>query len=176
MQATGRSFSVSPRIGPTKFWSIHVAGAGIAAQASRGCGDQQVLDRAPARRVVLLVNNFLLIAHHGNDDHDRGRKTLLPGESELVFAHRLALFLRGPRTAACRAATKRSRPAPENTWKRHGWVNLWLGAQWAASSSSSIHSRGISVGRYSFTERRVLIAVSASSRGRSVVVCHDPTS
>src|SRR5258705_176104 len=79
-------------------------------------------------------------------------------------------FSAAQRTAACRAPTKRSRPSPENTWKRQGWVNLWLGAQWAASSSSSIHSRGISVGRYSFTERRVLIAVSASSRGRSVVV------
>src|SRR4030095_16902945 len=73
------------------------------------------------------------------------------------------------RAAACRAPTKRSRPSPENTWKRQGWVNLWLGAQWAASSNSSIHSRGISVGRYSFSARRVLIAVSASSRGRSVV-------
>src|ERR1043166_4469178 len=79
-------------------------------------------------------------------------------------------FSAAQRPAACRPPTNRSRPSPENTWKRHGWVNLWLGAQWAASSSSSIHSRGTSVGRYSFTERRVLIAVSASASGRSVVV------
>src|SRR5262245_39401239 len=79
-------------------------------------------------------------------------------------------FSAAQRTAACRAATNRSRPSPQNTWKRQGCVNLWLGAQWAASSSSSIHSRGISVGTYSFTERRVLIAVSASVRGRSVVL------
>src|SRR4026207_232206 len=83
-------------------------------------------------------------------------------------------FSADQRTAACRAATKRSRPAPENTWKRQGWVNLWLGAQWAASSSSSIHSRGTSVGRYSFTERRVLIAVRASASGRSFVFAIHP--
>src|SRR6266403_4564040 len=79
-------------------------------------------------------------------------------------------FSAAQRTAACRTPTKRSRPSPENTWKRQGCVNLWLGAQWAASSSSSIHSRGISVETYSFTERRVLIAVSASVRGRSVLL------
>src|ERR1700754_1072642 len=79
-------------------------------------------------------------------------------------------FSAAQRTAACRAPTKRSRPSPENTWKRQGWVNLWLGAQWAASSRSSIHSGGIWVVRYSFTERRVLIAVIASSRGQPVVV------
>src|SRR5918995_4789589 len=73
-----------------------VARAGIAAQASRGRGDQQVLNRAPAGRVVLLVNDFVLIAHHGNDDHDWGRKTLRPSEAESVFAHLLTLFLRGP--------------------------------------------------------------------------------
>src|SRR4029077_8586713 len=72
------------------------ARAGIAAQASRGRGDQQVLDRAPAGRVVLLVNDFLFIAHHGNDDHDWGRKTLRPSEVESVFARLLTLFLRGP--------------------------------------------------------------------------------
>src|SRR6266446_10890994 len=37
-------------------------------------------------------------------------------------------FSAAQRTAACRAPTKRSRPSPENTWKRQGWVNLWLGA------------------------------------------------
>src|SRR5215475_2939301 len=46
------------------------ARAGIAAQASRGRRDQQVLNRAPAGREVLLVNDFVLIAHHGNDDDD----------------------------------------------------------------------------------------------------------
>src|SRR5882724_3726551 len=73
-----------------------VARAGIAAQPSRGRGDQQVLDRAPAGRVVLLVSNFFLIAHHGNDDHDWGRKTLSPSEVESVFARLLPLFLRRP--------------------------------------------------------------------------------
>src|SRR5437773_5051579 len=38
------------------------ARAGIAAQASRARGDQQVLNRAPAGREVFLVNNFVLIA------------------------------------------------------------------------------------------------------------------
>src|SRR5438094_4006408 len=48
-----------------------VARAGVAAQASRGRSGQQIFDRAPAGRVVLLVSDFLLIAHHRNDDHDR---------------------------------------------------------------------------------------------------------
>src|SRR6266550_3973263 len=69
-----------------------VARAGIAAQPSRGRGDQQVLDRAPAGRVVLLVSNFFLSAHHGNEDHDWGRKTLSPSEVESVFAHLLPPF------------------------------------------------------------------------------------
>jgi hypothetical protein len=37
------------------------ARAGIAAQASRGRGHQQVLDRAPAGREVLLIDDFVLI-------------------------------------------------------------------------------------------------------------------
>src|SRR5688500_12157119 len=73
-----------------------VARAGIAAQASCGRGDQQVLNRAPTGRVVLLVNDFLFIAHHRNDDENWGRKTLRPGEVESVFARLLTLFLRGP--------------------------------------------------------------------------------
>ena len=46
--------------------------------------------------------------------------------------------------------------------------------QWAASSSSSIHSRGIRC-EGTPSPRGVLIAASASSRGRSVVLGHDPT-
>jgi hypothetical protein len=147
-----------------------VARAGIAAQPSRGRGDQQVLDRAPAGRVVLLVSNFFssptmeTMITTGDEKHLARAKLRASSLACSPF------FSTAQRTAACRAPTKSSRPSPENTWKRQGWVNLWLGAQWAASSNSSIHCRGISVGRYSFTERRVLIAVSASARGRSVVI------
>src|SRR5262244_2275125 len=59
----------------SKNWANEVlvdpgARAGIAAQTSRGRRNQQVLNRAPAGREVLLVNDFVLIAHHRNDDDD----------------------------------------------------------------------------------------------------------
>src|SRR5262247_4436326 len=63
------------------------ARAGIAPQASRGRGDQQVLNRAPAGREVLLVNDFVLIAYHGNNDYDGGRITFSTGEAESLGAH-----------------------------------------------------------------------------------------
>jgi hypothetical protein len=103
------------------------ARAGIAAQASRGRGDQQILNRAPAGREVLLVNDFVRIAHHGDDDHDWGRITFSPSEAESVFAHLLILFRRGPTYCRLSGSDQALAPLSGENVKTPGMSQFMIG-------------------------------------------------